>query len=82
MAARVAKHAGGHPSFVARIWLEPGEDGTLRWRGKVRHVQEDHEMYFGNLRELGDFLEAVSGVLGVVQGGERQRSQGHKDRQP
>jgi len=26
-------------SFVARIWLEPGDNGDVMWRGHIRHVQ-------------------------------------------
>ncbi len=49
-------------SFVARIWMERGSNGEPLWRGHVRHVQGDQEAYFQNLKEMGEFLERVSGV--------------------
>ena len=51
-------------SFVARIWLENGQDGKPRWRGRIRHVQNGREIYFQNLQEMRDFLEEVSGIPG------------------
>lgn len=51
-------------SFVARIWLEYGQDGKAFWRGRIRHVQNGREIYFQDLREMRDFLENVSGVPG------------------
>lgn len=51
-----------YPSFVARLWLEPGERNRPRWRGKVKHVQGDSEAYFDSLQELGRFLKKISGV--------------------
>jgi hypothetical protein len=49
-------------SFVARIWLEHGDNGDARWRGHIRHVQGEEESYFHNLSEMQDFLGRVSGV--------------------
>lgn len=51
-------------SFVARIWLERGSNGKPIWRGHVRHVQGDQEIYFQNLKMMSDFLARVSGVTG------------------
>jgi len=51
-------------SFVARIWLEHGQDGNPMWRGRIRHVQNGREIYFQDLREMRDFLEDVSGMPG------------------
>ena len=51
-------------SFVARIWLERGSNGKPIWRGHVRHVQGDQEIYFQNLETMSDFLARVSGVTG------------------
>ena len=51
-------------SFVARIWLEPGQNGDPIWRGHVRHVQDEQETYFKCMEELSGFLEQVSGVSG------------------
>jgi hypothetical protein len=52
-------------SFVARIWLEHGDNGDTRWRGHIRHVQGDEESYFQSLVEMRDFLGQVSGVAGL-----------------
>ena len=51
-------------SFVARIWLEYGQDGGPIWRGHIRHVQNGREAYFQDLCEMREFLEQVSGVPG------------------
>ncbi len=51
-------------SFVARIWLEPGNDGGTTWRGHIRHVQGEEEEYFKDLVEMREFLGRVSGVAG------------------
>ena len=69
MAVKVRAHARSLPTFVARIWLEPGRDASIRWRGKVRHVQADRETYFNDLGELRAFLEEVSGVPGALHDG-------------
>jgi len=50
------------PTFVAHIWLEKGSQGTLLWRGKVKHVQGDRQAYFVDFEELTSFLQEVSGV--------------------
>lgn len=52
-------------SFVARIWLEHGDNGDASWRGHIRHVQGGEEGYFQNLLEMRDFLGRVSGVSGL-----------------
>ncbi len=49
-------------SFVARIWMERGPNGDPRWRGRIRHVQGDEEVYFQDLTEICQFLKRVSGV--------------------
>ena len=51
-------------SFVARIWLERGQNGEAKWRGHIRHVQNGHEAYFQDLGEMREFLEQVSDVSG------------------
>jgi len=51
-------------SFVTRIWLEHGDNGSPKWRGHIRHVQGEEEGYFQNLTEMRDFLGRVSGVSG------------------
>ncbi len=51
-------------SFVARIWLEHGSDGTPTWRGHIQHVQGQQKAYFRSLAEMRAFLERVSGVPG------------------
>jgi hypothetical protein len=51
-----------YPSFVVRLWLEPGPRDQPRWRGRVKHVQGDREAYFESLRELSRFLADISGV--------------------
>lgn len=58
--------AGEHSkdSFVARIWVEPGDNGDTTWRGHIRHVQGEEEEHFQNLMELRDFLGRVSGMTG------------------
>jgi len=51
-------------SFVARIWLEPGDNGDVMWRGHIRHVQGSEEEYFQDLMKMREFLARVSGVTG------------------
>jgi hypothetical protein len=51
-------------SFVARIWLEHGDNGVVMWRGHIRHVQGKEEEYFQDLMEMREFLARVSGVTG------------------
>ncbi|MCP5087123.1 MAG: hypothetical protein GY952_10020 [Rhodobacteraceae bacterium] len=51
-----------HSSFVARIWLEGTSDQTATWRGHVRQVQGEDELYFQDFSTLKTFLERVSGV--------------------
>jgi len=51
-------------SFVARIWLEPEEDGGTTWRGHIRHVQSEKDEYFEDLMKMREFLSRVSGVTG------------------
>ncbi len=51
-------------SFVARIWLERGPNGSPLWRGHVRHVQGNQEAFFQDLETMTEFLERVSGVAG------------------
>jgi hypothetical protein len=60
------KHTDEHikESFVARIWLEHGDNGDVMWRGHIRHVQGKEEEYFQDLMEMREFLSRVSGVTG------------------
>ncbi|GMR05745.1 MAG: hypothetical protein BMS9Abin25_0320 [Gammaproteobacteria bacterium] len=51
-------------SFVARIWLEPEENGGATWRGHIRHVQSEKDEYFQDLMKMREFLSQVSGVTG------------------
>jgi hypothetical protein len=51
-------------SFVVRIWLEHGDNGDMTWRGHIRHVQGDEEVYFQDLMEIREFLGRISGVPG------------------
>lgn len=51
-------------SFVARIWLECGENGDPQWRGRIKHIQGQEEAYFHDLAEVSEFLEQVSGIPG------------------
>lgn len=50
------------PTFVARIWPEPAENGGYRWRGRVKHVQGNQERYFRGLSEMQEFLEEVADI--------------------
>jgi hypothetical protein len=58
----VAEHS--KDSFVARFWVEDGDNGGTTWRGHIRHVQGEEEQYFQDLLELRDFLGHVSGIQG------------------
>ncbi len=58
----IAEHV--KESFVARIWLEPGDNGDVMWRGHIRHVQGSEEEYFQDLMKMREFLARVSGVTG------------------
>jgi hypothetical protein len=60
--AMVGEHSKN--SFVARFWLEPGDQGDTRWRGHIRHVQGEEEEYFQDLMEMREFLGRVSGTTG------------------
>ena len=51
-------------SFVARIWLEPEDNGGTTWRGHIQHVQGKEEEYFQDLMKMREFLSRVSGVTG------------------
>ncbi len=51
-------------SFVARIWLEHGDDGDTVWRGHIRHIQGEEKKYFHDLMEMREFLSEVTGVSG------------------
>lgn len=51
-------------SFVARIWLECGENGDPQWRGRIKHIQGQEEAYFQDLAQVSEFLEQVSGIPG------------------
>jgi hypothetical protein len=51
-------------SFVARIWLEHGDNGLTTWRGHIRHVQGEEDEYFQDLMEMREFLARVSGMKG------------------
>jgi hypothetical protein len=51
-------------SFVARIWLEPEDNGGTTWRGHIRHVQGKEEEYFQDLMGMREFLGRVSGMTG------------------
>jgi len=51
-------------SFVARIWLEDGDNGDKTWRGHILHVQGEEEEYFQDLMEMREFLGRVSGMTG------------------
>ncbi len=51
-------------SFVARLWLEDGNDGDTTWRGHIRHVQGEEEEYFQDLMEMREFMGRVSGMKG------------------
>ena len=55
-------------SFVARIWLEVGQNGAPHWRGHIRHVQNGREIYFQDLRKMRSFLQEVSGIPGPCLG--------------
>ena len=61
-----SEHTDEHikESFVARIWLEHGDNGDAMWRGYIRHVQGKEEGYFQDLMEMREFLARVSGVAG------------------
>jgi len=60
--AMVGEHS--KDSFVARFWLEDGNNGDTTWRGHIRHVQGDEEEYFQDLMEMREFLGRVSGMKG------------------
>lgn len=60
---------GAAVSFVARIWLERGQNGEPIWRGHVKHVQSDEEGYFQSLGEMNQFLERISGRAGPATSG-------------
>ena len=56
-------------SFVARMWLESGnqesgiQEGTS-WRGHIRHVQSNEARYFQTLIEMNEFMSQLTGVKG------------------
>jgi hypothetical protein len=51
------------PSFVIRLWLEPGVGGAGEWRGHIREVHADDEAYFRDLSMMLEFIQSHSQVL-------------------
>ena len=50
----------GAVSFVARIWLERGQNGEPVWRGHIQHVQSGEERHFLKLTEMCAFMERLT----------------------
>lgn len=46
-------------SFVVRIWQENRDDPakTAVWRGWIRHVQSEQQVYFQNTAEIGQIVD-------------------------
>jgi hypothetical protein len=49
-------------SFVARIWLEPGDEEERIWRGHIQHVQSGQGEYFQEPASLASFVESISQI--------------------
>lgn len=45
--------------FTLRVWPETDEDGTERWRGKLRHIPSDTTHYFRDWAALVPLLLSV-----------------------
>ena len=47
-------------SFILKIWLEDtqGKDGSLVWRGHIRHVSSTAEQYVKSVEEIMQFIHA------------------------
>lgn len=72
MANRSEESVSESPTFVARLWLEKGPGPTLSWRGRVKHVQGDREVYFATLDELRAFLDEIAGVKAPPRNHDRE----------
>ncbi len=46
-------------SFVVRIWQENRDEPakTAVWRGWIRHVQAEQQVYFQNTSEIGQIVD-------------------------
>ena len=42
--------------FIVRMWQEPSQAVTVRWRGYVEHVPSGQRLYFTSLTDLNDFI--------------------------
>lgn len=40
------EHPPASQLFTLRVWLETDEDGSIRWRGKLRHVPSGEIRHF------------------------------------
>jgi hypothetical protein len=52
--------------FVVEIWREAFEGVPAPWRGIVKHVEHDRQMYFLSLGGLTDFISVRLAVAPPV----------------
>jgi hypothetical protein len=44
-------------TFIVRIWVEYLGQTPPIWRGQIEHVGDKKIAYFGNLREMNEWIE-------------------------
>ena len=52
-------------AFVVRIWWEHGSSegpSKQHWRGLVKHARSGKQLYFSNIIDLINFIQAETGV--------------------
>lgn len=42
--------------FIVRVWQEPDQVQSGRWRGSIEHVPSGQRMYFASFNDLNDFI--------------------------
>jgi hypothetical protein len=64
-------------TFILRFWREPSS-GSVRWRGRVEHVQSGHKLDFLDAEGLLRFLRARGLPMTVAQGVDSEREIGDR----
>jgi hypothetical protein len=72
-------------NFVVRLWLEPADEGSPRWRGQIEHVGSGQRVHFQAGAGIADLLLSHLGELGVAalgrpDGLEPEQGGDHDDR--
>jgi hypothetical protein len=43
-------------TFVVRMWVPEGEDGSRPWRGSIQEVGSGKRLFISGTRDIGDFI--------------------------